>query len=131
MIHKTNNQISWQDEFVEKGADLEHDRWARWQKWVFECSEKLENGSVVIPPDLVERWEDQIKTPYKDLSEKEKESDRKETRNYLPFIASLLQKQREEIEKENWEFMHELQIELLKIYEVVKNSKVANKQKLK
>jgi hypothetical protein len=35
------------------------------------------NGSLVIPPDLVQRWERQIKTPYKQLPEAEKSSDRK------------------------------------------------------
>lgn len=92
--------------FVEKGADLEHDRWARWQKYFFsKCTphkilsrnaktnqeEEIETGNLVIHRDLVERWQRQINTPYAELSEAEKESDRKETRNYLPLLEETIQ----------------------------------------
>ena len=93
-------------QFVEKGADLEHDRWARWQKYLFsKCTphktlsrnaktnqeEEIETGNLVINRDLVERWQRQINTPYAELSEAEKESDRKETRNYLPLLEETIQ----------------------------------------
>ena len=70
----------WEKEFVEKGADLEHQRWARWEIW-------QENHTT---PENLKRWRKQAKTPYSELSEVEKESDRKETRNYLPLIRQLL-----------------------------------------
>ena len=84
---------TWEEEFVEKGADLEHDRWARWQEYMFsKMSEQFitswgKNG-FVLPQEFVDRWFRQIDTPYSELSEEEKESDRKETRNYLPLINS-------------------------------------------
>ena len=94
------------EEFVERGADLEHDRWARWQKYMFsKCfphkihdslnavtkqHEDIETGNLVIPKGLVERWSRQIDTTCADLPEKEKESDRKETRNYLPLLESAI-----------------------------------------
>ena len=74
------------DEFVEKGADLEHDRWARWQKYMFSKSILNADKSVTIPAEFADRWFRQIDTKYADLPEEEKESDRKETRNYLPLI---------------------------------------------
>lgn len=75
------------DEFVEKGAELEHDRWARWQKYMFSKGRiDTESGGLIIPKELVDRWTRQIDTPYSELSEEEKESDRKETRHYIPLL---------------------------------------------
>ena len=45
---------------------------------------------MLLPPDLVARWEKQIETKYVDLSEAEKESDREQVRKYLPVIVSAL-----------------------------------------
>lgn len=82
----------WEERFVESGAALEHDRWARWQHYFFSKCNLSENDGVLVtlklPTELFERWKRQIKTPYSELSGAEKESDRKETRNYLPLIAS-------------------------------------------
>ena len=74
------------EEYVEKGANLEHDRWARWQKYLHSLCIKNEDGSMTIPKSRVEHWERQIATPYGELSEQEKEYDRKETRNYLTLF---------------------------------------------
>lgn len=52
----------------EKLAELEHEQWVHWTKYFIE---NIHLG------ECVERWKNQIKTPYKDLSEKEKDSDRK------------------------------------------------------
>lgn len=106
----TNDSI---ERMVEKGADLEHDRWARWQKYFFsKCKIKSlhEVGGnddryvyFALPKDLYERWTRQIETPYADLSEEEKESDRKEARTYLPLlnqeITTALAKEREEVDE--------------------------------
>ena len=82
-------------EFVEKGADLEHQRWARWQAY---CHRILrENCSSIKLEEVLARWDRQIATPYSELSEQEKESDRKETRNYLPLLEAALQAQKAEI----------------------------------
>jgi len=80
-------------EFVEKGADLEHDRWARWQEYMFSKFVEHENGKgeyICLHRDFFDRWNRQIATKYTDLSEAEKESDRKETRNYLPLLHQAL-----------------------------------------
>ncbi len=77
-------------DFIEKGADLEHDRWARWQKYMFSKGTLTPEGDLIIPAIFVDRWFRQIDTKYADLSELEKESDRKETRNYLPLLREKL-----------------------------------------
>jgi hypothetical protein len=48
------------------------------------------DGSLMIPADLVQRWQKQIDTPYAELSEKEKESDREQVRRYVPLIIQAL-----------------------------------------
>lgn len=75
------------NDLVEQLACIEHERWAHWQQYVHDKSEKLPDGSLRIPADLVQRWDRQIKTPYDQLSEDEKESDREQVRRYLHLIA--------------------------------------------
>ncbi len=71
---------------IESLADVEHEGWSRWMKHLFTVSKKNKDGSVTIPKDKVERWERQIKTDYEDLSNKEKESDRKEVRKFVKIL---------------------------------------------
>ena len=88
-------------EFIEKGADLEHERWSKWQQYLHsKCTpytinslnattkqyEEIHTGGLVIPRESVIHWTRQIFTDYKDLSEKEKESDKIEVRKYLPLL---------------------------------------------
>ncbi|MFC8731183.1 hypothetical protein ACFT5B_01820 [Luteimicrobium sp. NPDC057192] len=44
----------------------------------------------MIPADLATRWAAQVETPYAELSEQEKDSDREQVRQYLPLIGKLL-----------------------------------------
>jgi len=112
MEEKERKIENWEEEFVEKGADLEHQRWARWQAYLFSKSEWTKNG-YLIPKELCFRWQKQIDTPYSKLSEEEKESDREEVRKYLPLIHQLLKKKQEELrekireksETENWQII--------------------------
>ena len=73
---------------VEQLAALEHERWAHWQRYMHSKCQRLADGSLVIPVDLVARWEQQISTSYENLSEQEKESDREQVRRYFPIIAA-------------------------------------------
>lgn len=75
---------------VEELAALEHERWAHWQSYVHSVGERRLDGSLVIAPELVARWERQIATPYVDLTETERESDREQVRRYLPTLAIAL-----------------------------------------
>lgn len=68
-------------------AALEHERWARWQAHLHASGERGEDGALVIPAELVARWDRQIATAWTDLSESEQEADREQVRRYLPLIA--------------------------------------------
>ncbi len=75
---------------VEELASVEHERWAHWQRYMHDQGERLGDGSLLIPADLVDRWESQIARPFSELDEKEKESDREQVRRYLPLIVQAL-----------------------------------------
>lgn len=75
---------------LEELAHIEHERWSHWQRYMHSKCTKAPDGSLVIPPDLVEKWEKQISTSYYDLSEKEKDSDREQVRKYLPTIVRVV-----------------------------------------
>ena len=72
---------------IEELADVEHERWLHWQRYLHSKCERSSDGSLVIPANLVEQWESQMNTPYLELSEVEKESDREQVRRYHPIIA--------------------------------------------
>ena len=56
-------------------AAYAHDEaWSGWMRYLFSKSTENEDGSVTIPPALVERWQRQVATPYPQLSPKEQES---------------------------------------------------------
>lgn len=85
------------DELFEKLAAIEHERWADWQRY---CFEKLNirryfKSEVVKKTNdtegdnyklQVNNWWRQIETPYKDLSEEEKDSDREQVMRYWYLI---------------------------------------------
>ena len=75
------------NQFIEAGANLEHERWSGWQKYLHSLCTANDDGSLTISPERVKHWQRQIDTPYSELSEREKEYDRKEVRKYLPLIA--------------------------------------------
>lgn len=77
------------DELLEALASIEHDRWSHWQRYVHsKCIPQGDGGDLLIPGDLVRRWEKQIATSYSELTEEEKESDREQVRKYLPLIVA-------------------------------------------
>ena len=45
-------------------------------------------GELTIPSELARRWERQIETPYHELSEKEKNSDREQVDRYWKLITA-------------------------------------------
>jgi hypothetical protein len=75
---------------IEKLADIEHQRWSHWQRFMHGKCERKPDGSLGVPPEFVEKWENQMGAPYADLSESEKESDREQVRKYLPLILHEL-----------------------------------------
>lgn len=89
---KKSRNSALTENLIERLANLEHERWAHWQKYMHSKCEKKVDGSLVIPSDLVAKWERQISTSYFDLSEREKESDREQVNKYLPIILDTLSK---------------------------------------
>lgn len=63
-------------ELKEKLADLEHYQWATWTEYMINNWTK----------ENIERWERQLRTPYSELSEKEKESDREWADRVLKIV---------------------------------------------
>ena len=81
-----------EQELIEALADKEHASWARWMDYLFSKCHPVVNSdleppfALVIPGELVAHWRRQVNTPYADLSEREKQSDREEVAQILPII---------------------------------------------
>lgn len=71
---------------VERLAAIEHERWSHWQRYMHDKAERQNDGALLIPADLVARWEKQIETPYADLPQDEQKSDQEQVERYLPII---------------------------------------------
>ncbi|PCK77502.1 hypothetical protein [Rhizobium sophoriradicis] len=78
------------DGLVDELASIEHERWAHWQRYVHGQSFKQPDGSIVVPANLVAKWERQIATPFSQLSDTEKDSDREQVQKYLPLLKKAL-----------------------------------------
>lgn len=75
---------------VDRLAAVEHERWAHWQEHLHAQCTTMDDGSLLIPAELVARWSTQIATSYDDLSDAEQESDRQQVRRYLPLIIAAI-----------------------------------------
>ncbi|MHC2019411.1 hypothetical protein [Methylobacterium sp. CM6247] len=73
-------------------SSIEHQRWAHWQAYMHSKCVKQPDGSLIIPADLVAKWERQIATTYDELSDEEKQSDREQVDRYIPFLIEFLSK---------------------------------------
>ena len=70
----------------ERLAEYAHEAWSGWMKYLFEKCDgglpmvlsALEDGSLIIPKEFVDRWRRQMNIPYEDLPKNEKKSDRDE-----------------------------------------------------
>lgn len=77
-------------ELMEALAAAEHARWSHWQRYLHSRCFAQPDGSLTIPPELVETWARQMATPYSELSEREKQSDREQVARYLPLVADAI-----------------------------------------
>jgi len=77
------------EELIEKLANIEHQRWAHWQKYIHSVCVKNDNGTLTIPEWAVIGWGKQINTNYEDLTKKEKDSDREQVYKYLKILENL------------------------------------------
>lgn len=71
---------------LEKKAAQAHEIWSNWMKHFFRTYMQSEGSQCtvfVVPMNVSSRWQRQMKSPYKDLLESEKESDREVAKEYL------------------------------------------------
>jgi hypothetical protein len=73
-------------ELIEQLAAIEHQRWADWQGYFFSKLQRTEAGDLIVPAGYVAALQKLIDTPYAELSEEQKENDRREVRRYLHLI---------------------------------------------
>lgn len=88
----TNRSDDILDGLIEELASIEHERWAHWQQYLHGKCKKQPDGSLAIPRDLVKQWERQMTTPYEQLSEEEKDSDRQQVQRYLPLLKAAFRR---------------------------------------
>lgn len=77
---------------VEALAALAHEQWSGWMRHLFSrCDSRptLAGMTARIPAGWAERWMRQMNTPYAELTEAEKESDRNEARRVLDVLQLL------------------------------------------
>lgn len=78
---------------IEALAALEHESWSDWTKWMLnEMESELGDRELLRNLECVKRWRRQMTTPYSDLSDQEKESDRNEVRRKRPMYLGLQRK---------------------------------------
>lgn len=94
-----HEQQPWTDELREALAAYAHnDAWAHWMKYMLgEGWLKEVDGpgsitqSYILPYSLVQRWQQQMNTPYANLPESEKESDRRQADRIIAIVNNAWQ----------------------------------------
>jgi len=79
------------DRLRERFAAQAHEAWSGWMRHLFKKSNRNDDGSITIPAAYVENLQRLIDMSYADLSEEEKESDRKEADEYLAIYSAYLE----------------------------------------
>lgn len=74
------------DELYERCAAIEHARWGRWQRYVHTMGRRQPDGSIVLEPRHVKKWERLADADYADLTDEEKEGDRAQVAEYWEAI---------------------------------------------
>lgn len=86
-----------QNELREKLAEYAHEAWSGWMRYMFKNGgaeyQLFDTGlrAWVMLPQKQERWQRQMNTPYADLPESEKTSDRDEADKMLTIVDSKAQ----------------------------------------
>lgn len=72
----------------EQLAEYAHEAWSGWMRYLFEKTIEVGDGCEEIQREQVERWKRQMNTPYSELPENEKESDRQEADKMLAILKA-------------------------------------------
>jgi len=89
------SQTLQEQDLREDLSDLSHEIWSDWMKYIFSvCVNEGENGSLTIPESYVLHWKRQIRTPYGELTEKEKDGDREQADKILKVSEKHLKNQK-------------------------------------
>jgi len=83
------------NELIEAVADLCHEQWAGWMRYLFTKGTWEDDGKFVINEDSAKRWWNQMETSYSKLSPKEQESDRTETDKFIKLFDKFNEKEGE------------------------------------
>jgi hypothetical protein len=75
-------------DLVERLAALEHERWSGWMRYLFTKGYCRDDGAFVMNAESVHWWTHLAETPYADLTEESKESDRAEVRKTLALLSA-------------------------------------------
>lgn len=75
------------DDLIERLADLEHERWSGWMRYLFTKGYGRDDGTFVMDAESVHWWSHLMETPYAELTERSKESDRQEVRKTLALLV--------------------------------------------
>lgn len=78
------------DELGEQLAAVQHEIWAHWMRYMFTCGQFGPDGSWHMPAFKAERWQRQMDTPYAELTDRERESDREQADKILAVVAPQL-----------------------------------------
>jgi hypothetical protein len=71
----------------EELAEYAHNCWSRWMRHLFGKGGKNSDGSITLPREVVERWLRQMNTPYPELTNEDKASDREEANTIMDIVA--------------------------------------------
>jgi hypothetical protein len=69
-------------------AALSHQIWSNWMRYLLSTATRSSDGSLTIPLALAARWFRQAYTPYADLPEGEKESDRNQADKIIAVLEA-------------------------------------------
>jgi hypothetical protein len=78
--------MSTSDDLREGLAALAHNQWSGWMFYMFKQCTLNEDGTSTIPARAVKRWQRQMSTPYSQLPESERESDKQEADKVITVI---------------------------------------------
>lgn len=72
-----------EEELIESIAAVQHAIWSHWMRYMFTCGQFDPDGTWHMPAFKAERWQRQMDTPYNELTDGERESDRDQARKVI------------------------------------------------